>query len=131
MVRMVSVIDKLLHWAHNAASTLSLASDSRCRAAADAATRPRKSIILSILAEHRSNPMIYQNFQAFSDISKPVRAIADMAARAFAQPVPGLYGNAFLRAAMALCELIARGSQSSSPPLRYRRGQDRRSSYRR
>jgi len=60
--------------------------------------------------------MIYQNFQAFSDISKPVRAIADMAARAFAQPVPGLYGNAFLRAAMALCELIARAGLSHRRP---------------
>jgi polyhydroxyalkanoate depolymerase len=60
--------------------------------------------------------MIYQNFQAFSDISRPVRAIADMAARAFAQPVPWLSRNTFLRAAVAICELIARAGLSHRRP---------------
>jgi hypothetical protein len=41
MVRMVSVIKELLHWAHNAVGTLPLASDSKCRAAADASTCPK------------------------------------------------------------------------------------------
>jgi poly(3-hydroxybutyrate) depolymerase len=60
--------------------------------------------------------MIYQNFQAFSDIARPARAIAGMAATAFAQPVSGLSRNAFLRAAAALCELVARAGLSHSRP---------------
>jgi polyhydroxyalkanoate depolymerase len=64
----------------------------------------------------RWHPMIYQNFQAFSDIARPGRAIADMAAAAFAQPVPGLPRNTFLRAAAALCELVARAGLSHRRP---------------
>jgi poly(3-hydroxybutyrate) depolymerase len=60
--------------------------------------------------------MIYQNFQAFSDLAKPVRAIADMAAAAFGQPLPGLSRNALLRAAAALCELVARAGLSHRRP---------------
>jgi poly(3-hydroxybutyrate) depolymerase len=60
--------------------------------------------------------MIYQNFQAFSDVAGPVRAIADMAATAFGKPVPGLSRNALLRAAAALCELVARAGLSHRRP---------------
>ena len=60
--------------------------------------------------------MIYQNFQAYSDIAGPVRAIADMAAAALAQPLPGLSGNAFQRAVSALCQLIARAGLSHRRP---------------
>jgi poly(3-hydroxybutyrate) depolymerase len=60
--------------------------------------------------------MIYQSFQAFSDIARPVRAIADMAAAAFGQPVPELSRNALLRAAAALCELVARAGLSHRRP---------------
>jgi poly(3-hydroxybutyrate) depolymerase len=51
--------------------------------------------------------MIYQNFQAYSDIAGPARAIADMAAAALAQPLPGLSRNAVQRALAAICELVA------------------------
>src|SRR6266436_6714928 len=61
-------------------------------------------------------PMIYHNFQAFSDIARPVRAIAELAAAALAQPVPGVSRHAFLRAAAALCELIARAGLSHRRP---------------
>src|SRR6202045_651942 len=60
--------------------------------------------------------MIYHNFQAFSDIARPVRAIAELAAAALAQPVPGVSRHAFLRAAAALCELIARAGLSHRRP---------------
>jgi len=60
--------------------------------------------------------MIYHNFQAFSDIARPVRAIAELAAAALAQPVPGVSRHAFLRAAAALCELIARAGLSHYRP---------------
>jgi len=59
--------------------------------------------------------MIYHNFQALSDIARPVRAIAEAAAASLAQPVPGMSRNAGLRAAAALCELVARAG------LRHRR----------
>jgi poly(3-hydroxybutyrate) depolymerase len=61
-------------------------------------------------------PMIYHNFQAFSDIARPVRAIAELAAAALAQPAPGVSRHAFLRAAAALCELIARAGLSHHRP---------------
>src|SRR6266481_6473938 len=61
-------------------------------------------------------PMIYHNFQAFSDIARPVRAIAELAAVALAQPVPGVSRHAFLRAASALCELVARAGLSHRRP---------------
>jgi polyhydroxyalkanoate depolymerase len=57
--------------------------------------------------------VIYQNFQAYSDIAGPVRAIADMAAAAaLVQPLPGLSRNAFQRAGAALCQLVARAGLS-------------------
>jgi poly-beta-hydroxyalkanoate depolymerase len=52
--------------------------------------------------------LIYQNFQAYSDFARPVRAIADLAAAALAQPLPGLSRNAVQRAVAALCQLVAR-----------------------
>src|SRR5712691_6405159 len=61
-------------------------------------------------------PMIYQNFQAYSDISRPVRAIAEVAAAALAQPLPGLSRHAFQRAVAAICELIARAGLSHRRP---------------
>jgi poly(3-hydroxybutyrate) depolymerase len=60
--------------------------------------------------------MIYQNFQTYSDIAGPVRAIADMAAAALAQPLSGLSPNAFLRAGAAICELVARAGLSHHRP---------------
>ena len=60
--------------------------------------------------------MIYHNFQAFSDIARPVRAIAELAATALVQPEPGVSRHAFLRAAAALCELIARAGLSHHRP---------------
>ena len=60
--------------------------------------------------------MIYQNFQAYSDIAGPVRAVADMAAAALVQPLPGLSRNAFQRAVAALCQLIARAGLSHRRP---------------
>ena len=68
--------------------------------------------------------MIYHNCHAFSDIARPVPAIAELAAAALALPVPGVSRHAFLRAAAALCELIARaglshhGRLSASTPSR-------------
>jgi hypothetical protein len=60
--------------------------------------------------------MIYQNFQNYSDIVGPVRAIAEMTAAALAQPLPGISRNAFLRAVAAICELIARAGLSHHRP---------------
>jgi poly(3-hydroxybutyrate) depolymerase len=60
--------------------------------------------------------VIYQNFQAYSDIAGPVRAVADMAAAALVQPLPGLSRNAFQRAVAALCQLIARAGLSHRRP---------------
>jgi polyhydroxyalkanoate depolymerase len=60
--------------------------------------------------------VIYQNFQAYSDIAGPVRAIADMAAAALGQPLPGLSRNAVQRAVAALCQLVARAGLSHHRP---------------
>jgi len=60
--------------------------------------------------------VIYQNFQAYSDITGPVRAIADMAAAALVHPLPGLSRNAFQRAVAALCQLVARAGLSHRRP---------------
>ena len=68
------------------------------------------------LSRQPVTPMIYQNFQAYSDITGPVRAIADMAATAFAQPLPGLSRNGFHRAGAAICELVARAGLSHRRP---------------
>jgi poly(3-hydroxybutyrate) depolymerase len=64
----------------------------------------------------RSRFMIYQNFQTYSDIVGPVRAVAGIAAAALAQPLPGTPRNAFLRAVAAICELIARAGLSHHRP---------------
>ena len=50
--------------------------------------------------------MIYQYFQVYSDIAGSARAIAEMAAAALAQSLPGLSRNAVQRA--AICELVVR-----------------------
>ena len=60
--------------------------------------------------------MIYQNFQAYSDIAGPVRAIADMAAAALGHPLPWLSRNSFQRAVAALCQLVARAGVSHCRP---------------
>src|SRR3984893_5866191 len=74
------------------------------------------SAIDTLLHPFVVTPMIYHNFQAFSDIARPVRAIADLAAAALALPVPGVSRHAFLRAAADLCELIARAGLSHHRP---------------
>ena len=60
--------------------------------------------------------MIYQNFQAYSDIARPVQAMADMVAVALGQPMAGLSRNAFQRAVAALCQLVARAGLSHRRP---------------
>src|SRR6516162_5379699 len=60
--------------------------------------------------------MIYQNFQAYSDIVGPVRTIADIAANVLAQPLPGLSRNGLHRACAALCALLARAGLSHQRP---------------
>jgi poly(3-hydroxybutyrate) depolymerase len=74
------------------------------------------SAIDTLLHPFVVTPMIYHNFQAFSDIARPVRAITELAAAALALPVPGVSRHAFLRAAAALCELIARAGLSHHRP---------------
>jgi poly(3-hydroxybutyrate) depolymerase len=60
--------------------------------------------------------MIYQNFQAYSDFSGPLRAAADLAAAALAEETPGVPRNVVVRAVGALCELIARAGLSHERP---------------
>jgi poly(3-hydroxybutyrate) depolymerase len=60
--------------------------------------------------------MIYQNFQAYSDMAGPVRAFANLAAAAFAHPLPGMSPNGLHRAGAAFCELIARAGLSHHRP---------------
>src|SRR6516164_4641178 len=60
--------------------------------------------------------MIYQNFQAYSDMAGPVRTIADIAANVLAYPLPGLSRNALHRACAALCALVARAGLSHQRP---------------
>src|ERR1700730_11571493 len=60
--------------------------------------------------------MIYQNFQAYSDMAGPVRAFADMAAAALAHPLPGMSRNGLHRAGAAICELVARAGLSHHRP---------------
>src|ERR1700730_18884784 len=60
--------------------------------------------------------MIYQNFQAYSDMAGPVRACADLAAGTRAQPLPGMSRNGLHRAGSAICELIARARLSHHRP---------------
>jgi polyhydroxyalkanoate depolymerase len=60
--------------------------------------------------------MIYQNFQAYSDMAGPVQAIAGMAAAALAHPPLGMSRNGPHRAGAAICELIARARLSHRRP---------------
>jgi polyhydroxyalkanoate depolymerase len=60
--------------------------------------------------------MIYQNFQTYADTLAPWRGLANMAAAAFAQPLPGISRNALQRAIAALCEVIARAGLSHRRP---------------
>jgi poly(3-hydroxybutyrate) depolymerase len=60
--------------------------------------------------------MIYQNFQAYADTVAPLRGLANMAAAALANPVPGISRNAVQRAIAALCELVARAGLSHHRP---------------
>jgi len=60
--------------------------------------------------------MIYQNFQAYADAVAPLRSLANMAAAALANPLPGISRNAWQRAVAALCELIARAGLSHRRP---------------
>jgi poly(3-hydroxybutyrate) depolymerase len=60
--------------------------------------------------------MIYQNFQACSDMAGPVRAFADLAAGALGHPLPGMPCNGLHRAAAAICELVARSRLSHQRP---------------
>jgi poly(3-hydroxybutyrate) depolymerase len=60
--------------------------------------------------------MIYQNFQAYSDMAGPVRAFADLAAAALGHPLPGMPCNGLHRAGAAICELVARAGLSHHRP---------------
>ena len=60
--------------------------------------------------------MIYQNFQAYSDMAGPVRAFADLAAAALGHPLPGMPCNGLHRAGAAICELVARARLSHRRP---------------
>jgi polyhydroxyalkanoate depolymerase len=62
--------------------------------------------------------MLYQAYQAHSDIMVPVRALAGMALRAVGQPLVGLTDNVALRNLTAAYELIARtGLTHTRPPF--------------
>jgi poly(3-hydroxybutyrate) depolymerase len=60
--------------------------------------------------------MIYQDFQTYADTVAPLRGLANMAAAALANPVPGISRNAVQRVIAAICELIARTGLSHRPP---------------
>ncbi|HUC09663.1 MAG TPA: polyhydroxyalkanoate depolymerase [Stellaceae bacterium] len=60
--------------------------------------------------------MIYQNFQTYADTVLPLRSVANMAAAALANPVPGISASAAQRGFAALCELIARAGLSHRRP---------------
>jgi poly(3-hydroxybutyrate) depolymerase len=74
------------------------------------------SAIDTLLRRFVVSPMIYHNFQVLSDIARPVRMIAELASASLAQHVPGMPRFAVLRAAAALCELIARAGLSHRRP---------------
>jgi poly-beta-hydroxyalkanoate depolymerase len=69
--------------------------------------------------------MLYQAYQAHSDIMVPVRSWATAALRAFGQPLAGIADNAVLRNLSAAYELIAR--TGCAPGLRHRQRYDRQS----
>jgi poly(3-hydroxybutyrate) depolymerase len=60
--------------------------------------------------------MIYQNFQTYADTVAPLRSLANMAAAALANPLPGISRGAAQRAVAAVCELIARAGLSHRRP---------------
>lgn len=60
--------------------------------------------------------MLYQNFQAYADMARPVQAFADMAAAALAHPLPGMSRNGLHRAGAVICELVARARLSHHRP---------------
>src|ERR1700756_3817107 len=62
--------------------------------------------------------MLYQAYQAHTDISGPVRMLAASALRATGQRVPGMADNGVLRNLAAAYELIARaGLTHVRPPF--------------
>jgi poly(3-hydroxybutyrate) depolymerase len=60
--------------------------------------------------------MIYQNFQTYADSVAPLRGLANLAAAALANPVPGTSRNTVQRAIAAICEMIARAGLSHRRP---------------
>ena len=60
--------------------------------------------------------MIYEGFQTYCDIAGPVRAVADIAAAALRQPLPGLSRHTVMRAIAALYEIVARAGLSHRRP---------------
>src|SRR4051794_41953810 len=60
--------------------------------------------------------MLYQAYQAHSDIMVPVRSWASAALRAFGQPLAGVADNAVLRNLSAAYELIARTGLTHARP---------------
>jgi poly(3-hydroxybutyrate) depolymerase len=60
--------------------------------------------------------MLYQAYQAHSDIMGPVRMLAASAMKAVGQPLSGITDNAVLRNLTAAYELIARAGLTHIPP---------------
>ena len=60
--------------------------------------------------------MLYQAYQAHSDIMIPVRNWAGTALRALGQPLAGIADNAVLRNLTAAYELIARAGLTHARP---------------
>ena len=70
--------------------------------------------------------MLYQAYQAHSDIMVPVRSWATAALRAFGQPLAGVADNAVLRNLAAAYDRAHR-AHACAPGLRYRQRHDRQS----
>jgi len=60
--------------------------------------------------------MLYQAYQAHSDIMVPVRNWAGRALRTLGQPLAGIADNAVLRNLTAVYELMARAGLTHSRP---------------
>jgi poly(3-hydroxybutyrate) depolymerase len=60
--------------------------------------------------------MIYQVYQAQSDMVGPARAMAQLAAANLGRPMPGLTEHQLVRRFSALCELLARSGLSHNRP---------------
>ncbi len=60
--------------------------------------------------------MLYQAYQAHSDIMGPVRALAGVAARAIGHPAVGMPGHGFVRNLTAAYELIGRAGLTHARP---------------